>query len=137
MCEFIHMKYSGGKSHHMERLVQNNPHRVKKIKGFNGYYAMLVPREHNYSENPRYYSLILKPGIHIISTAHVDKLQAVKVWRYKKNGKEYGANWVAMTDSNGKRRYVKVDKIGRKYYGQMYDDFMSQLEDKELLGDMI
>lgn len=115
------------------------PEKTGAIPGFRGYLMVIHPKEWQTSFDAVECRAKCPAGAVVLSAADGNRVIAVKSWRCKKNGKEYGARWVALRGNNGKKKYFKLEELAAELFGERWLEVKRQIEAKasqEALGEL-
>ena len=95
----------------MRSRGENGLARMRPIPGFTGLYLAISPKKSSWHVDGVTLHI---DDVVVISTSNGDYFRTLNPWRKKKNGKPYGARWVALMDDHGNKKYFKLEALAEK-----------------------
>lgn len=112
----------------LNRYRERWPDKTRAIPGFHGYLVVIHPSPWKTSFDAPGCSASCPAGAVVLSAADGNRVLAIRPWRYKKQGKEYGAKWVALRDNNGNKKHFKLEKLALELFGDKWLELKKEIE---------
>lgn len=118
----------------MERYAKFSPNNVKAIPGFSGCFMVITGKPWRTGHDSVECSCTCPAGASVVTASRIGKLITLTPWRCKKAGKEYGAQWVAMRDDNGKKKHFRLNALALDLFGEDWRKVQNEIQDRASLA---
>lgn len=120
----------------MDKYQRRWPKRARVIPGFHGYLMAFRSTPWVTAYDSPSCCVRCPAGLVVLSAANGNRVTILRPWRYKQDGEEYGAIWVALRGDDGKKKHFRLEVLAKELFGDDWKALKCQFEAKTFQGDL-